>query len=74
VLKSDIPALFSVSLFLVGGFGLYEVWLERRHSTPPLIKMSIFRRHDWLVLYVVLMALSAYTAISVCHICERERC
>jgi len=44
---------------------MWEKYVKKRLSFPPVVDLSIFSRHEWKVTAVLLSSFSAYTAISV---------
>jgi hypothetical protein len=46
-------------------FVAWEYYVMKRTTLPPLVHLRLFRRHGHRVTYVLLTALTAYTAINV---------
>ncbi|OCF35352.1 hypothetical protein I316_02900 [Kwoniella heveanensis BCC8398] len=44
-----IPPVFALSIVFLIVFGLWEHHAEQRTTTPPIIKLSVFSRHNWRV-------------------------
>ena len=55
----DVPALLAVSIILVTIFLLWEGYLERHTTFPPIVKPSLFSRYRYKSLAVILCAFAA---------------
>lgn len=59
-----IPAVLVVSLVLLVAFGLWEHYVERRLSLPPIVKMSMLSRHRFGLTMVCLTAFLPFISIA----------
>lgn len=49
----DVPTLLVLSVLLLVVFGFWERHLERNTTFPPIVKFSLFTRHQYKVLVIV---------------------
>jgi hypothetical protein len=57
--------VFVLSLVIMSTFVAWEYYVMKRTTLPPLVHLRLFQRHGHRVTYVLLTALTAYTAINV---------
>ncbi|WVW83432.1 hypothetical protein I302_105452 [Kwoniella bestiolae CBS 10118] len=59
-----IGACLGISIVMFFVWGFWEKWVVKNTTIPPLVNMSIFSRHQWMVTSILSLSFCGYLAIA----------